>query len=184
MKAGDLVAFSGRTFVSDAINIATYGIPRWSASHVGILAEYDSRLLLFEATTLDTEPCEIQHQCVAGVQAHKLDVIARYDGKVWLYPLYRNLYDFESCRLTRFLVDKLGTPYDDLGALRSAGVGLSWIESRFRTQDLSSIFCSEMVAAAYSNIGIMPSNNVSRWSPNRLVRYLYRREILRKPECP
>ena len=46
------------------------------------------------------------------------------------------------------------TPYDAMGAFRSAGVGLSWIESCFREQDLHMIFCSEWVAAAYADIGI------------------------------
>ena len=49
VKAGDLIAFSGDSWISDLVNVATYGIPRWGVSHVGIMGEArDGRLLLFE----------------------------------------------------------------------------------------------------------------------------------------
>ncbi|MHB8107843.1 MAG: hypothetical protein ACYDH4_10520, partial [Candidatus Cryosericum sp.] len=141
------------------------------------------RLLLFESTTLDGDlPCEITGQAISGTQAHRLeDVLARYDGKAWLYPLYRPLYDDEDARLTRFLMSTVGLPYDLLGALRSAGVGLSWAESLFRPQDLTTIYCSEWLAAADAEVGLHVTDNVSRWSPNRYSRHLRRHHILCKP---
>ena len=38
-KPGDLIGFSGDSPVSDAINLGTFGLPRWGISHVGIMAE-------------------------------------------------------------------------------------------------------------------------------------------------
>ena len=150
IKAGDVIGFSGNSWISGLINIGTYGIPFWGISHVGIMAHAaDGRLLLFESTTLENMPCEIAGECFNGTQAHTLDKILKaYDGKVWHYPLYRPLYDSEDKRLTEFLMATIHTPYDAMGAFRSAGVGLSWIESCFREQDLHMIFCSEWVAAA------------------------------------
>lgn len=170
-KAGDLIAFSGANYVSDMVNLATWGIPRWGISHVGVVAEVDDRLLLFEATTLGEAPCEIMGH-TSGTQAHSLD-FSKYKGRVWHYPLYRELYEREGTRLTAYLISVLQTPYDELGALRSARLS-------FLGQDLTSLFCSELVAAAYGKIGILPTN-ASKWSPNELVRCLRRREILRKP---
>jgi hypothetical protein len=166
------------------VNVATYGVPRWGVSHVGLLGEAAAgRLLLFESTTLDGLPCEITGVHFDGTQAHSLDaVVGAYRGKVWLYPLYRPLYGSERQRLTQFLMGTIHTPYDQLGAMRSAGVGLSWIESLFRPQDLTSIYCSEWVAAAYANVGVMPTDNASRWNPNRLVRHLRHQEVLLKPQ--
>ncbi len=179
IKIGDVLAFSGDNFISDCVNIATYGIPRWSLSHIGIVGEHHDRLLLFESTTLDEYPCEIKHVNFAGVQAHTVELaIRRYKGKVWHYPLYRELYNSEKRRLKEFLLKYIDVPYDSLGAFRTAGVALSWIESIFREQDLNSIFCSEYVAAAYSVMGLCPTSNVSRWNPNKLVRRLKKREIL------
>jgi hypothetical protein len=183
VKAGDLIAFSGDSWISDLVNVATYGIPRWGVSHVGIMGEArDGRLLLFESTTLDGLPCEIQGVHFNGTQAHSLDaVVAAYRGKIWHYPLYRPLYDSERQRLTQFLMESIHTPYDEMGAMRSAGVGLSWVESLFRDEDLTKIFCSEWLAAAYSVIGLHATSNASRWNPNRLVRSLKRHDLLLRP---
>lgn len=182
MQPGDIIGFSGTSAVSDVINLGTWGIPRWSISHVGILAEFDGRQLLVESTTLDPLPCEILHKKFDGVQAHVLaDVLAKYEGRVWQYGLYRPLYDFERNRLSVFLGGLIGTPYDASAAFRSADVGLSWFESLLRDQDLHSIFCSELVVAALSDIGIMPSVSPQRWSPNKLCRFLRHHEIVCRP---
>jgi len=183
VKAGDIIGFSGRSWISAGINIATYGIPLWDISHVGIMANApDGRLLIFESTSLENLPCEISHENFTGTQAHLLDDILRvYDGKAYHYPLYRSLYPTEDERLTEFLIDTLGTPYDAMGAFRSAGVGLSWIESLFHPSNLHTIFCSEWVAAAYAVTGLHATDNVSRWNPNRLRRNLRWHGILCKP---
>jgi len=183
IQPGDIIGFSGESLISDFINIVTYGVPRWGISHVGIMGEAkDGRLLLFESTTLDGLPCEIAGSPFNGTQAHSLDaVIKAYQGKVWHYPLCRTLYENERQRLTQFLMETIHTPYDEMGAFRSGGVGLSWIESLFREEDLTKIFCSEWCCAAHTEIGIFRTDNVSRWNPNRFVRTERRQGILRKP---
>lgn len=183
VQPGDIIGFSGDGLISDVINIATYGLPRWGISHVGIMGEAsDGRLLLFESTTLDGFPCEIAGKPFNGAQAHTLETIVEaYRGKVWRYSLYRKLYENERHRLTEFLMRTIGTPYDEMGAFRSGGEGLSWIESLFREQDLTRIFCSEWCCAAHTAIGIFQTDNVSRWNPNRFVRVERRQGILLKP---
>lgn len=183
MKAGDVIGFSGRGWVSAAINIGTYGLPFFGISHVGVMAnDPDGRLLLFESTSFENLPCVISGEDFTGTQAHFLeDIVEAYSGRIYHYPLYRPLYPNEDTRLTRFLMETIHTPYDLMGALRTSGVGLSWIESLFRPQDLSMIFCSEQVAAAYSIVGLFATDNVSRWNPNKLVRRFRRNEILHKP---
>jgi hypothetical protein len=182
-KPGDIIAFSGASLVSDEINIATLGLPRWSISHVGIIGEArDGRILLYEATTLDGLPCEITGQRINGTQAHSPDrVLAAYRGRAWQYSLYRELYPAERERLTEFLNDHIGVPYDEIGAFRAAGVGFSWIESLIHRFNPGTLFCSEYAAAGLSDIGIMPTTAPQRWNPNHLVRYLRRREILQEP---
>ena len=186
VKAGDLIGYSGRSWLSFGINLGTCGLPGWGISHVGILAHApDGRLLVFESTSLDGKiPCEITGQCIHGTQAHSLeDMVREYDGRVYHYPFYRQLYATEDARLTEFLIDTIGTPYDMLGAFRSGGIGLSFIESLLRPANLETIFCSEMVAAAYAVTGLHATDNVSRWSPNLLIRHLrYRHRLLCKPE--
>ena len=94
IKAGDIIGFSGDSWISTLVNIATYGIPFWGLSHVGIMGHADDgRLMLFESTQLDDLPCEITGEVFLGTQAHQLEhVVKVYKGKVWHYPLYRPLY--------------------------------------------------------------------------------------------
>ncbi len=170
-KPGDIIAFSGRNFLSDIINIGTYGIPRWSISHVGIVAGefFTGRNYLFEALP-------------EGVKANPTrSIIDLYNGRIWVYPLYRKLYPREEKRLFTSLLDTVGYPYDKVGAGRSAGFLFSSIQALFRGQDLSTFFCSELIANKLSEIGIHPVTNASKWNPNRLVRDLRRDRVVRKP---
>lgn len=182
LKPGDVIGFSGASLVSDVVNLCTYGIPRWSISHVGIIAVCARKKLLFEANENTGLLCEIMKDDKAGVQAHKInEVIGKYNGKIWVYPLYRSLYSHEKKRLTDKLVNDIWAEYDTLGAIRSAGVVFSSIESLFRKEDFSSLFCSELVAASLSDIGIWSTANASRWNPNHLVRELRREDVVHKP---
>lgn len=182
MKPGDLLGFSGDSWASAGINLVTYGIPFWSLSHVGILGEHGGELLLFESTTLSDLPCLVRGECFAGTQAHRTgDIVSAYRGKVWHYPIYRPLFDDERGRLNDFLIRHTGLPYDAIGAFRSGGIGYSWIESKLRLADLSSLFCSEFCCAAHAAIGLFITDHVSRWSPNRFVRAERRQGLLLKP---
>ncbi len=181
IKTGDIIAFSGFGRKSVIVNLATFGWPFWWASHVGIVGEHDGEQLLFESTTLSNVPCVITGKPFKGVQAVRLaDRVKAYNGRVYHYPIYRPLFGFESERLNEFLLSKIGVPYDLHGGMRSATLGLSWLESRFQGEDLNYIFCSELVAAAHARIGLLQTTSASRWNPNRLIRYERRTGILRR----
>ena len=149
LKPGDIIGFSGEGLIGDLINIGTWGIPRWNICHVGIVGEaLDGRQLLFESTTLDDLPCEITGVKFDGTQAHDLDtVVKRYRGRVWRYPLYRTLYEFERRRLTDFLMGTIHVPYSKMEALHAADfMGLSLFESMLGETHLHHLFCSGWVA--------------------------------------
>ncbi len=168
-KSGDIIAFSGRNFLSDIINIGTYGVPRWSISHVGIIGNIGIGSYLFEALPI-------------GVVAYSTErTIREYNGRVWVYPLYRELYKHEEDKLSGLLSNTIGVPYDKEGAGRSAGFLFAAIQAVFRGQDLSTFFCSELIANKLSEIGIHPVTNASKWNPNRLVRDLRNDRIVCKP---
>jgi hypothetical protein len=181
IKTGDIIAFSGFGRKSVLINLVTFGWPFFWASHVGIIGEYNNEQLLFESTTLSNIPCAIQRCPVKGVQAVHLEGrLGSYQGRVYHYPIYRPLFGFEAERLNTFLLGKIGVPYDLHGGMRSATHGLSWLESRFKGEDLDFIFCSELVAAAHARIGLLQTSSASRWNPNRLIRYERRTGILKR----
>jgi hypothetical protein len=182
VKQGDIIGFVGNGLISAGISLASWGIPWYSVSHIGIIGRWRGRNYLFESTALDDEPCAIRKQSFAGTKAKNLrDRIAAYHGKAWHYPLTRPLYNFEKKRLNDFLLSTLGLPYDTIGAFRAGGISWSWLESRLRDQDLHAIFCSEWCSAAHTNIGIFHTDNASRWSPHRFVLAERRLGILGKP---
>lgn len=182
IKTGDLIGFSGQRWPSVVINLFSYGIPFWSISHVGIMGEHQGEPLLFESTTLSDLPCVLQGKPFKGTQACRLDErLASYTGRIWHYPLYRRLFVAEAERLNQVLIDHIGISYDHIGAVRAGGKAWSWFESFLHEEDLGHIFCSELCAAAHREIGMLRTDNVSRWNPNRLIRYERRERILAKP---
>jgi hypothetical protein len=182
IKVGDIVSFSGDGWPSIVVNLCSYGIPWLHASHVGIMGEYKGELLLFESTTLSNLPCVIRGENFKGTQAVRLqDRVDSYKGSIHHYPLYRELYPDEANRLNAFLADHVHIPYDTIGAVRSGGAAWSWIESWLRDEDLSRIFCSEFCAAGHREIGMLRTDNVSRWNPNRFIRFQRREKALVKP---
>lgn len=173
IKPGDILGFSGAGFVSDLINIGTFGIPRWHLSHVGIIAQLNGQNLMFESTSLAPadQPCVLQGKAIRGVQVHTIEQALARKGKVWLYPLSRTLYPRESRRLTYSLMGQLGRDYDMLGAGNAGGgLFLRWARVLLGNENLDDVFCSELTAHEYSELGILPSGNASAYNPNAFVR--------------
>lgn len=180
LQPGDIVGFSGTGIVSDAINLGTYGVPRWGLSHIGIISRYEKHRYLFESTTTNRDTdCDILHRTVKGVQAHLLSNIVTRPGKVWLYRSIRRLDTFEKRRLRVALLAQVGTPYDFAGAFQSRGCLLKFFRSMLREEDVTELFCSELVSLALKQSKIFQIENSSFQSPNSLVRYLVRSNVYR-----
>jgi hypothetical protein len=187
-RAGDLVGFSGRGPIGVGINLATWGIPGWGLSHVAIVANhpYFRFPVLFESTITATTPCIVTGELSRGVQAHHLPSrIADYPGRVWRYPCRHLLTETQSADLTGYLCGLIDNHvgYDALGAFRSRDTPLGFLERLFcrSNEDLSSLFCSELVAAAWRRIGLWHPRNASRWNPNALARAAIRWGVCKKP---
>lgn len=176
IQAGDIIAFSGSDWVSDAINLVTWGLPRRGIHHVGIVSLVHNEPVLYEAmSSADYRgPCCRTGRKVAGFQAHPLrEILETVKGqRIYHLPLRRPLYPHEEMRLQEYLDSLLGTPYDRLGAFRAGGIFLRSVASLIHRECLSSLFCSEVAAAALSWIGVFQTRTASRWSPNALCRRL------------
>lgn len=181
LQDGDILGFSGVGFVSDVINITTYGVPRWGLSHVGIVYTYKGRKFIFESTTLNgNKPCAILNKNISGSQAHPIEDIFSRPGKVWQYPLTASLNERETNDLGGTLIRMLGRPYDYLGAGRSGGFLFRTLEGMVRYEDLGRLFCSELVGHALTRIGRAWFENASEENPNSLVRQLHREYEIHK----
>lgn len=182
IQDGDIIAVSGVGAASDIINLGTFGLPRHGISHVGIVSHHGPNALIYESTTLGRPPCVIQNKAVSGVQAHYLqDYVEFVPGKIWHYPLRRELYNHEGARLGKVLDEQIGKTYDFGGAIRSGGLIFRTLQATLRPEDLATIFCSEYVAHALRQIGLMQIKSVSSWNPNRLCRHVTKTGICEKP---
>jgi hypothetical protein len=188
VKAGDLIAVSGKGLASNAIQIGSLSLPnvgslgRWNwagPSHVLIAAPIWGERTVYESTSFPRPPCVRSNRPnPKGVQAHFLKDIVDAGGNVWHYPLRSPLYLDEEDRLLQVLDSYIGRGYDFLGAGKSGGgYALRLIQRLIGSEDLSLVFCSELVVAAYVHVGIMQHKNAGAWNPARLVRHVLRQGI-------
>lgn len=171
LETGDLVFFSGYGFTSEIIKKATGS--EWS--HVGMVIVVDllDLVLLWESTTLSNLDNLQTGEPTKGVQIVPLSMRTKtYDGyygfrrlglpaKIGLYHLERTL------KTLRRELD--GKPYEksSLELLRSS---FSGIGSPSRS-DLSSIFCSELVAEALIRLEVLPKSSSNSYDPGELAEY-------------
>jgi hypothetical protein len=186
MRSGGIVGFSTFDLPASIINIGTFGVPGIGIHHVGILSRDCGKMMLFESTTTERPPCFYTGECIKGVGARSVsDTTEFFKGrntKLWYYGLRSPLYCDEEIRLQMWLRQMIGTPYDMDGAVHAAGFLFNALSSVLRGEDLSSLFCSEMSAAALSYIDRLQIPDASRWNPNKLVRHLVRHGICNPPE--
>ena len=181
---GDLIGFSGDSWLSAVINLATLGWPGVGLSHVGmVVQQYSGRLVLVESTTIAPEPCIIRRHHVRGAQIHDLVDVLQRSGRIYHYPLVLPLSGADSDRLRDYITDlvRAEKPYDFVGAAKSRFTLVAllrcWLHGR---ESLRSLFCSEMCAAALRYVGRFRTKNASAWSPNQLCRRCVQQRVL----CP
>lgn len=153
-KTGDIILFSGQGLISNSIKLVTGS--RWS--HVGMVIRISSgfeMVAIWESTTLKTIK-DSKTSYFKGVQLNQLrERIIQYDGDVALRQLEGVEFSDEDLKKLNELRRNLtGKPYEKskLELIKSAYDGVGGANK----EDLSSIFCSELVAEAYQILGILP----------------------------
>jgi len=164
LNTGDIVLFSGNGYISTIIQRLDQS--KWS--HVGILLKFDQydSLLLFESTTLSNLKDVKTNSFIKGVQTVPFSQrLTSYDGEIAIRKLV--LLNEDICDrnkinevLMKFRYEVNGRPYEQnrfelIKSLYDGPFGLN-------AENLSSIFCSELVAECYQRIGLLdediPSN--------------------------
>ena len=159
LKMGDLILYSGKETISNVIKLVTSS--RWS--HIGMvfdLPEYDF-VTVWEATTLSNARDLTSGKFGKGVQLIPLSERVRiYDGEIAMRRLQPPVTAEQVIALVQLRRQLRGKPYeeDNMGLIRSAYDGTFGTNQ----EDLTSVFCSELVAEAYQSMGLLseslPSN--------------------------
>jgi hypothetical protein len=153
LQTGDIVLFSGKGGISAGIKWAT--VSKWS--HVGMMycvPEHDL-ILLWESTTL----CDIR-DIETGVETQGVQLVPfservrRYGGDVAVRLLTVQRTPKMLQTLHDFRKEMKGRPYeqDKVELIKAAWDG-PFGENQ---EDLSSLFCSELVAEAYQRMRLLP----------------------------
>lgn len=155
LVTGDLVLFSGDSPVSVAIKFTTFS--KWS--HVGLVycIPEHNLVMLWESTTLSKIKDMTTGTLMKGVQLVPLsERIRTYRGDVGIRRLIKPLNSSQVELLAELRHEFKGRPYEEsrielaMSAFPGQGV-----------EDLSSLFCSELVAEAMEHIDLIPDTRAS-----------------------
>lgn len=166
LKTGDILLFSGKGGISEGIKFFT--VSRWS--HTAIVYRFDGPLdpkgsiFCWESTTLSNVKDADTGKLTKGVQrvelSERLEKCFAKGYDISVRPLSKALSEDMLLILNNFRHEVSGRPYekDKIELLKAAYDGLFGDN----TEDLSSLFCSELVAEAYQRMGLLteklPSN--------------------------
>jgi hypothetical protein len=159
---GDVWLFRGRSWADRAIQTVTNS----PVNHVGMVVALDDLPpLLWHAELGRSLPDVWTGQRQRGVQLHLLgDAVrtwgAKYGQRAWMRALDGGTIDrLHEDRLMRVIERFDGRPFPTTG-----GLALQWLLGRFRRKSaLETIYCAELVATTYQQMGLLPSRRPASW---------------------
>lgn len=156
LDSGDVLLFGGESRFSQAIKHLTGS--HWS--HVALVARpwAEGPLLLWEATLDPDLPDIATHQIAPGVNLYDLEQwIRHYAGETAIRPLRIERTKKMRAALLDFYLEVCGRPFErnPLELLRPLYDGPLVTQHE---PDLSSFFCSKLVAEAYQRMGLLPTH--------------------------
>lgn len=170
IRPGDVIAFGGTSPTCELIKRVTDS----NVSHVGVVLHPER---LTGAPSRREASDHFMEATPRGMRIAQLSRrIGHYEGKLWWLPLdtaVRQRMDLE--QFHEFLLAQKDKPYDVAQAIRS---GLDMLDAdpllkraTYNVEDLSSLFCSELVAAALEACGVIAHLNASEVTPIDLCRF-------------
>ncbi|WP_163132172.1 YiiX/YebB-like N1pC/P60 family cysteine hydrolase [Agarivorans sp. Alg241-V36] len=159
LKTGDLVFFSGKGLGSDIIRYGTFS--KWT--HVGMVLELEGYdfVTLWEAIPDSKDTCLYTKQASNGVQVVPLHQrVKQHLGSISIRQLLGGNLSGEHLAKLMQLLERLKLRHyeQDFWELARAGWEGPFGENQ---ENLDSLFCSELVAAAYQHIGLLDKHKPS-----------------------
>lgn len=157
LKTGDLVLFSGEGLVSTGIKVSTFS--KWS--HVGMVFEIPEHdlIMLWESTTMSKMKDFDSGEVLKGVQLVPLsERIKVFNGDIGIRCLKNKLTKHQLQRVSQLRHEFKGRPYEQ----NKIELILAALPGHI-DEDLSSLFCSELIAEVLQEIILLsdgrPSND-------------------------
>lgn len=170
LKTGDIILFSGNSGVSKFIRF--FSASRWS--HVGMVVRIDDwdAILLWESTSLSGVKDAMDKIPKKGVQTVYLSQrVETYNGDLALRPLNKPITDTMKQALVSLRKKLKNRPYEK----SKVELAKSLIDMGFLSEneeDLSSVFCSELVAEALQEMNVIPQTTPSNeYTPKDFEEY-------------
>ena len=162
-RTGDIWLFRGRSLADRAIQTLTNS----PVNHVGMaVALEDMPPLLWHAELGKSLPDAWTGERQRGVQLHKLaDAVRTWDEKYDQRAWVRHLEGGEITREHEDLLIQVIDKYDGKPFPTTPGLMRSWVTGRVRRREVSreTIYCAELVAVTFQNMGVLPDKRPSSW---------------------
>ena len=158
---GDIWLFRGRALADRAIQAFTNS----PVNHVGMVVALDDLPpLLWHAELGRSLPDVWTGKRQRGVQLHLLtDAVAtwrtRYGQRAWVRQLEGRIERHHEDRLMRVIERFDGRPFPT-----TPGLARQWLTGRLRrSSSLETIYCAELVATTYQQMGLLPRRRPASW---------------------
>jgi hypothetical protein len=158
---GDIWLFRGRKLADRAIQAVTNS----PVNHVGMVVALDDLPpLLWHAELGRSLPDVWTGERQRGVQLHLLrDAVAtwgeRYGQRAWVRQLEGELQRSHEDRLMQVIERFDGRPFPT-----TPGLARQWLTGRVRrSSSLETIYCAELVATTYQQMGLLPGRRPASW---------------------
>ena len=168
MKAGDVIAFAGKSHFSEIIKWATNA----PVSHVGIILQTQMIIDGESQPGMFNQIIEsAQIDGFTGVIISRLsERLKAYKGEIWWLPLRKDIREkMDKKKFYDFLIHQEHKKYDMPQAIKAAIDASDKIpfigDATQNTEDFSRFFCSELVTAGLDVSGAIDSINSSEVTP-------------------
>jgi hypothetical protein len=162
-KTGDVWLFRGKSFADKAIRTITNA----PVNHVGMAVAIDDLPpLLWHAELGRSLPDVFTGKHQRGVQLHRLrDAVTTWESKYGQKAWVRQLQGGEVNKQQEDLLLQTIQQYTGRAFPSTVGLARQWATGRFKKREstLETIYCAELVATTFQQIGLLPKKRPASW---------------------